>query len=162
MLGTELMYALAQDHDVVGVDIDELDITDREQVLESFAVLAPQIVIHAAAITDVDGAEAMPEQAMAVNAEGSRNVALACREIGAKLVAYSTDYVFDGTKGRPYKPHDPMAPIGVYGKSKAAGEAAVRKANAQHFIVRTAWLYGPGGDNFVEKVQYRQIILQIG
>jgi dTDP-4-dehydrorhamnose reductase len=101
----------------------------------------PGLVLHAAAWTDVDGAEADPEAARAVNVEGTRNVAA----LGAPVVYYSTDYVFDGSKREPYVESDPTAPLGAYGRSKLEGEAEVREG----WIVRTSWLFGPTGHNFV-------------
>jgi len=113
---------------------------------------APALMVNAAAYTDVDGAEANLERAFLSNEAGARNLAELAAQHRVPVVYFSTDYVFDGRKGSPYVPDDPIAPIAVYGKSKAAGEAATRRANPQHFIIRTAWLYGPGGNNFVEKI----------
>src|SRR5690606_25667561 len=112
----------------------------------------PELIINAAAYTNVDGAEDDRDGAFRVNEAGARYVAEAAAALNVPVLYYSTDYVFDGGKNAPYEPDDHVAPLGVYGESKAAGEAAVRSANPRHFIVRTAWLYGPMGNNFVEKI----------
>ena len=138
---------------VMGVDLDEADVVSRDSVESICADFKPAVVVNAAAYTDVDGAEDHEAEAFRINEEGARNVALAARQCDAPVVYYSTDYVFDGTSTRPYEPDDPLCPLGVYGRSKAAGEKAVREANPRHFIIRTAWLYGPGGNNFVEKIR---------
>ncbi len=147
MLGQDLMRILAGD--VRGVDIDEIDITSLESVRRVLLTLRPAVVVNAAAYTDVDGCETNKELAMQVNGEGVAHLALTCREIGAKLVQVSTDYVFDGSKDSPWLEDDPMNPLSVYGESKLAGELNVSLA-PEHLIVRTQWLYGLGGKNFVE------------
>jgi dTDP-4-dehydrorhamnose reductase len=111
----------------------------------------PDVVIHAAAYTDVDGAEAHPDRAFAVNASGSRHVAQGAAEAGARLIAVSTDYVYDGAKDGPYREDDPVAPLGLYGASKLEGEREILKAKPDAVILRTAWLYGEG-KNFVETI----------
>lgn len=128
---------------------DELDVRDADGVLRAVREFRPDLVVHAAAWTDVDGAEADPEGAFAVNEEGSRNVARAARAAGAALVAYSTDYVFAGDAADGYVESDPTGPRSVYGASKLAGEVAVREAHPQAHIVRTAWVFAPRGKNFV-------------
>jgi dTDP-4-dehydrorhamnose reductase len=147
MLGRDLMELL--EGDVRGVDIDEIDITSLESVERMLKTRPPKVVVNAAAYTDVDGCEANRELAMQVNGEGVAHLALVTREIGAKLVQVSTDYVFDGGKGSPYLEDDPPAPLSVYGESKYAGELNAR-LNPDHLIVRTQWLYGLNGKNFVE------------
>jgi len=147
MLGRDLMEVLAGE--VRGVDIEEIDITSLESVRRMLLTLRPHIVINAAAYTDVDGCETNRELAMQVNGEGVAHLALTCREIGAKLVQLSTDYVFDGSKNQPWLEDDPPNPLSVYGESKLAGELNAAIA-ADHLIVRTQWLYGLGGKNFVE------------
>lgn len=112
----------------------------------------PGGVILTAAYTDVDGCEAHPDEAFAVNAEGPRHVARWCREHGAWLLYVSTNCVFDGNQATPYAEDDPPGPISVYGSSKLAGEEAVKSELAEHFIVRSSWLFGPGGQNFVTKI----------
>lgn len=147
MLGRDLMRVLPGD--VRGVDIEEIDITSPESVRRLLLTLKPRVVVNCAAYTDVDGCESNAELAMRVNGEGVGNLAAATREIGALLVQLSTDYVFDGTKGTPYLEDDEVNPLSVYGKSKLLGEEMARK-NPEHLIVRTQWLYGHGGKNFVE------------
>jgi dTDP-4-dehydrorhamnose reductase len=149
-LGRSLQRALAA-NELLPVDLPRHDVTD-EEIIPTITTFQPQLVIHAAAMTDVDGCERDPDSAFKVNAEGTRNVAEACRLCDAGLLYVSTDYVFDGTKGEPYLESDEPNPVCVYGKSKLAGEAAVRDLLARYHIVRTAWLYGPGGRNFVTKI----------
>jgi dTDP-4-dehydrorhamnose reductase len=128
---------------------DELDVRDDAAVMRSFEDFAPTLVVHAAAWTDVDGAEADPDGAFAANETGSRNVARAARAVGAGLVAYSTDYVFDGKAAEGYVESDEPAPRSVYGASKLAGELAVRAEHPDAYVIRTAWVFGPRGKNFV-------------
>ncbi len=125
----------------------QLDVTDREAVR---AALGPDdLVVNCAAWTDVDGAEEHEDEAMRVNRDGARNVA----EAAGTVVYVSTDYVFDGTKAGPYLPSDPVNPLSAYGRTKLAGELATAEANPRHFIVRTSWVFGPGGSNFVETIR---------
>lgn len=141
----------AQDagHEVVGIDIAECDLTDAPQTLRTLTEIAPDAVIHCAAYTDVDGAEADEDTALAVNATASANVGAAAQAVGARVVAVSTDYVFDGTlTGRPYVESDPVAPLGAYGRTKLAGEQALAEACEDHAIARTAWLFGWPGKSF--------------
>jgi len=160
MLGHELVSALnARLGDAVGdrlscFDLD-LDIRDAAGVSSKLAELGPGVVINAAAFTDVDGCESAERQAMEVNCTGARNLAGACARVGAILVHFSTDFVFDGTSTRPYRPDDTPNPQSVYGKSKWAGELAVREAGCAHLIIRTSWLFGPHGRNFVEAILSR-------
>ncbi len=128
----------------------ELDVTDRRAVVLAVAETRPDALVHAAAWTDVDGAEAHPAEAWRVNVGGAEHVAEACAASGARLVMVSTDYVFDGAGRRPIEPGTVPAPLGAYGRSKAAGEAAVARAGARCLLLRTGWLYGPGGRNFVD------------
>lgn len=128
----------------------EMDITDAAAVREQICAYRPAAVIHCAAWTAVDAAEDEPEQAFAVNGGGTRNIALACRETGAKMLYISTDYVFPGTGTRFYEPDDPTGPVNVYGKSKLAGELAVKECLEKYFIVRTSWVFGEHGNNFVK------------
>lgn len=147
MLGHDLMKVL--EGEVRGVDLPEIDITSLESVRRVLLTLKPEIIINAAAYTDVDGCEANVEQAMAVNGEGVGLLALTAREIGVKLVQISTDYVFNGRKGTPYLEDDPQEPLSIYGESKLAGELNAAMA-PEYLIVRTQWLYGIHGKNFVE------------
>ena len=152
MLGADLQEALSQKHQLVLTDITgdviPLDITDEKQVTATIAKHRPDLVIHAAAYTDVDGCELDPEKAFLVNAEGTHNVALACELSDAALVYISTDFVFDGEKGEPYTEQDVPNPINHYGATKLAGENYVKEFCPRHFIIRTAWLYGIHGESF--------------
>ena len=150
-LGIELQRALAG-QSVMPLDLPELDITDPASIGEAVRGFAPEVVVHAAAMTDVDGCERNPEAAFRVNRDGTRNVALACREVGASIVYISTDFVFDGTKGSPYFEDDAPSPQGVYAASKLAGERHIQDTLENHYIVRTAWLYGPAPRNFVQTI----------
>ena len=147
MLGQDLMTLLGAE--ARGVDIEDIDITSMESVQKVLVTLKPRVVINAAAYTDVDGCESNQELAMQVNGEGVAHLALISKEIGAKLVQISTDYVFDGGKGSPYLEDDPPRPLSVYGESKLAGEMNAC-FNPDQLIVRTQWLYGLHGKNFVE------------
>jgi dTDP-4-dehydrorhamnose reductase len=133
-------------------DLGELDITDAGSVWEHLSRFLPEAVINAAAATRVDDLEADPDLALKVNALGPRNLAAACRRLGVKLVHVSTDYVFDGTKAGAYVEWDEPRPLSVYGLSKLLGEKLVREQCPDHFIVRTAWLYGLPGPNFVTAI----------
>ena len=147
MLGRDMLALLGDT--ARGVDIDEIDITSLESTERVLRTLKPGTVINCAAYTDVDGCETNVETAMQVNGEGVAHLAMASREIGARLVHVSTDYVFDGSKGTPYVEDDLPCPLGVYGESKLAGEMNAA-FNPDHLIVRTQWLYGLHGKNFVE------------
>ena len=132
-----------------GVDIDGIDITSLEYTERVLTAIRPSVVVNCAAYTDVDGCESNRETAMQVNGEGVAHLAMATRTIGARLVQVSTDYVFDGAKGTPYLEDDAPHPLSVYGESKLAGEMNAI-FNPDHLIVRTQWLYGLHGKNFVE------------
>ena len=134
---------------VIALDVDELDITDLGQVKDKINDLKPDVVINCAAATNVDGCESNEDFAFKVNSIGPRNLAMACEEIGAKLVQVSTDYVFSGIGNKPLIEYDLTAPYSVYGKTKLLGENYVREFSSKYFIVRTAWLYGYLGHNFV-------------
>jgi dTDP-4-dehydrorhamnose reductase len=147
MLGTDLCEVLrAQGQPLVAVDLPELDLTDRDATRAFVRDCAPSVVINCAAYTAVDQAETDPDTAFRVNRDGARNLAQAAA--GAALLHLSTDYVFDGTKDGPYVEEDTPNPRSVYGASKLAGEIAVRETLAEHWIVRTAWLYGVHGKSF--------------
>jgi len=147
MLGCALGERLG-DHESLLVDIDECDITDAARVRYVFSEFGPEIVIHAAAWTDVDGCESDEERARSVNVHGSENVAAQTARLGAKLLAVSTDYVFSGDLGRPCTETDPTAPASLYGRTKLEGEEAISAALPSAAIVRTCGLYGPGGHHF--------------
>ncbi|MGB9301319.1 MAG: dTDP-4-dehydrorhamnose reductase, partial [Anaerolineae bacterium] len=149
-LGRSLQEVL-QGHELLLLDLPEHDVTDPG-IISAIGSYQPDVVIHAAAMTDVDGCELDPDSAYRINALGTRNVADACQTCHAALLYVSTDYVFDGTKGEPYLEFDDPNPLSVYGRSKLAGEVLVRDLLTRYYIVRTAWLYGPGGRNFVTKI----------
>ncbi len=150
-LGRELISQGKQlDFEILSFDLPELDITDIIQVEKIFSNSNPALVINAAAYTNVDGAESEKTLACKVNRDGPANLAKACAKAKIPLIHISTDYVFDGRKGTPYLETDPVSPTGVYGKSKEQGEAEVRSHLNQHIILRTAWLYGIHGHNFVK------------
>lgn len=152
MLGLDLQVTLAlagvPDDDVTALTRSDLDITDADAVRD--AVRGHDVVVNCAAYTAVDDAESHEGQAFSVNAVGAANVADACRAVGARLVHISTDYVFAGDATEPYAEDAPLAPLSAYGRTKAAGEWAVQARCPQAWIVRTAWLYGAGGPNFVK------------
>jgi dTDP-4-dehydrorhamnose reductase len=151
MLGRDMMLAAGNaGHEVIGFGRTELDVTDGEGVAAKIEAERPGVVINCAAWTDVDGAESDEESALAVNGGGAGNVAAAAASVGAAVLYVSTDYVFDGAKGSPYVETDQTAPLSAYGRSKLAGEEATAAANKRHFIVRSSWLFGIGGPNFVE------------
>ena len=150
-LGVELSRALAGGGEVIGRDLPELDITGAV-CADQVAALEPDWVVHAAAATDVDGCERDPAMALAVNEEGTRRVAEGCRLAGAGLLYISTDFVFDGQKGSPYLETDAPVPVSAYGRSKLAGERAVQETVSRWAVVRTAWLYGVHGKNFVKTI----------
>jgi dTDP-4-dehydrorhamnose reductase len=146
-LGRAVLAAAPPHHDVTGLTHDELDIGDHHMVMAEVARLEPALVINCAGFTQVDANEADPARAYRDNAQGPQSLALATRAIGAVLIHVSTDYVFDGAKGEPYDETDDPHPLSVYGRSKLAGERLVRAALPEHFIVRTAWLFGGGTDH---------------
>jgi dTDP-4-dehydrorhamnose reductase len=150
-LGWELRRVGTQEGiDIIGADLPEFTITDPSQIQQLLISRRPDLVINAAAYTQVDRAEEEPEIAYAVNRDGAEFLASSCRRARIPLFHVSTDFVFDGKKTSPYVEHDPVAPLGVYGMSKAAGEEAVRHTLEEHLIVRTSWLYGYHGHNFVK------------
>jgi dTDP-4-dehydrorhamnose reductase len=128
----------------------EIDFTRPAEARDKVIAARPQIVVNAAAYTAVDAAESDPDTAFAVNRDGPAALAEACREIGASLVHYSTDYVYDGTKSGAYVESDPIRPLSVYGASKAEGDAAIRARLDRHVILRTSWVYSATGNNFVK------------
>jgi dTDP-4-dehydrorhamnose reductase len=151
MLGQAVSTAATRlGHDVIALSRAELDVTDADHVRRVIAAAEPRGIVNCAAWTDVDGAETAEAAATAVNGGGAGNVARAAVETGARLVHVSTDYVFDGTKSAPWVESDEVAPIGAYGRSKLAGEEEVAAAGGEHAIVRSAWLFGAGGRNFVD------------
>ena len=152
MLGQDLLAAAERaGHEPVGWDLPEIDITDSAATRAAIEELAPAAVVNCAAWTDVDGAEEQEELAARVNAEGAGNVAAAAAGANALAIQISTDYSFDGTATEPYTESSPTSALGAYGRTKLAGELAVSEAATPDFaIVRTAWLFGPHGKNFVD------------
>lgn len=165
MLGQALCNMLAGEHDVVGIDIEErtegrsqkinffkIDITDKELTTQKIKELNPNIIIHSAAYTDVDGCEKDVKRAHRLNVEATENVALVTKQCGSFLIYISTDFIFDGKKNSPYTEEDIPGSISIYGKTKFEGEIAVKKALDRYLIIRTSWLFGKGGKNFVEAI----------
>jgi dTDP-4-dehydrorhamnose reductase len=152
ILGRALSERLGGAHTLYLWGREEADLTDEVQVRSAGKSIAFEAVVHAAAMTNVDGCESEPERAMMANRDATRFVAALARERGAAMIYVSTDYVFDGSKGSPYMEEDPTHPINEYGRTKLAGEEAARASGAPCLVVRTSWLYGPGGKNFVETI----------
>lgn len=150
-LGQALQACFEHDQ-LLLVDLPEFDITNLQDMLLSMRSFAPAVIIHAAAMTDVDGCERAPDLAYRINVAGTRNLAVAAQEIGCPLVYISTDYVFDGAKGQPYWEYDDTNPQSVYARTKWVGEQIVRQLVPKHYIVRIAWLYGQGPRNFPRTV----------
>ena len=152
MVGRALVHALEPRHDVRGYRHEQLDVTRGDAVEQAIAEYRPHAVAHLGAWTDVDGCELDPERAMRVNAEGTRRVAESARKHRARMLYVSTDYVFDGTASRPIPEDAAPHPINTYGRSKLEGERAVQSLLTEYFIVRSSWIYGAGGRNFVDTV----------
>lgn len=151
MLGQEVVAAARRaGHGVVALARGDLDVSQTEVVRRRFEAERPDAVINCAAYTNVDGAEGDRATAFVLNREAPAGVAAAAAEVDAAVLHVSSDYVFDGRKGEPYVESDATAPLSVYGESKLAGEAPTAAANPRHFVVRSAWLFGRGGRNFVE------------
>lgn len=169
LLGSEFLRgARARGWSVAAPSSVEMDVTDASACMRVLGAVSPDWVVHCAAFTAVDAAEEEPDQAMRVNRDGSANVARAAAEAGAGMAHISTDYVFDGAKGSPYAPEDPMSPLGAYARSKVAAEQAVAAAGVNvgtaqgttetpQLIVRTGWLYGAGRRDFVDLVLGRKM-----
>ena len=158
MLGTELVEFLRrQNEDVVGWDLPKHDVTDVEKTINGIHQVGPDVVFHLAARTDVDGCEDDVAGATSVNFQGTWAVALGVEELSRKLVYVSTDYVFDGRSGRPYREDDTANPLSVYGRTKLLGENAIRRSCKRHFIVRSSWLYGKHGRNFVDTIRKKSL-----
>ena len=155
MLGREIAAHLRARHQVIGADLPEVDITDLSLVQRALRSAQFDAVIHAAAFTAVDDCEHWSDLAFQVNAEGTRNVAVACLEASLPMLYLSTDYVFDGRKPSPYVEDDPPNPLNVYGRSKLEGEKHVVELLPAAWIVRTSWLFGPFGKNFVAAILQR-------
>ena len=148
-VGHELRAALDPLGPVVAAGRDRVDLTEPDAIRTAVADVAPEVIVNAAAYTDVDGAESEPDVAQAVNAEAPGILAEAARDAGAWLVHYSTDYVFDGTATTPYREDAPTNPLGVYGRTKRDGEKAIQEAGGHHLILRTSWVYSDRRSNFL-------------
>ncbi|GIP35112.1 dTDP-4-dehydrorhamnose reductase [Paenibacillus sp. J2TS4] len=151
-LGKDLCNILDKQFKIYGLGRLELDVTVQEQCEKVISLIKPDVIIHSAAFTDVDRAEVEETKAYLVNAYGSRNIAVAAEKIGAKVCYISTDYVFDGNSTKPYREFDNTNPICIYGKSKRAGELFIQTFSSKYFIVRTSWVYGMNGNNFVKSI----------
>ena len=151
-LGSEILGLTGDVHEIVAVDLPQVDAAAKEQITAVVAEVQPDVVIHTAANTDVDGCELKPDLGWRNNALATRNIALACRQLDATLIYISTDFVFDGKKGSPYDEFDVPHPINVYGRTKLAGEYYAMQIAPQFLIVRTAWLFGHHGRNFVNAI----------
>lgn len=150
-LGYDVIKVLkSRNIECIGTDIKEFSLTDKAATMNYIKEYAPDMVIHCAAYTAVDKAEDNREVCFAVNEQGTENVALACREIDAKMIYISTDYVFPGTGTDYYQPDDPKAPCNAYGESKLAGELAVQRLLDKYYIVRISWVFGINGSNFIK------------
>jgi dTDP-4-dehydrorhamnose reductase len=152
LLGKEIEAVFRDRAEILVTDREEWDVTDPAACRREVDGFRPDVVVHCAAWTAVDRAESEPEAARLLNVEGTRNVARACRDRGILMVTFGTDYIFDGTSRRPYREEDPANPLSVYGKTKWAAEQAVREEEGDHLLVRTQWLFGPGGKNFIRTI----------
>jgi dTDP-4-dehydrorhamnose reductase len=161
MLGTELVEFLRrQNEEVIGWDLPKHDVTDVEKTINGIHQVGPEVIFHLASRTDVDGCEDDVAGATSVNFQGSWAVALGAEELRCKLLYVSSDYVFDGRSRRPYREGDKANPLSVYGRTKYMGETAVAKTCRHHFIVRTSWLYGRHGRNFVDTIRQKSSQVQ--
>jgi dTDP-4-dehydrorhamnose reductase len=152
MLGSDIQSAFNEDVELVNFTLKDFDITDLDAAASKIREAGPDYLIHSAAYTDVDGCENDPEKAFLINGIGTRNIVMACEDIKCPVVYISTDYVFDGAKGSPYSEWDSPNPINTYGASKLLGEHYVMALTNRFYIVRTSWLYGRNGNNFVETI----------
>ncbi len=152
MLGNDLLLKLNMEHEVIGMDKEEIDIVSASECKGAIKEIEPDIVINAAAYTNVDGCETAKDECFAVNAEAVKNIAGACRDKNIRIVHFSTDYVFDGMAKQPYKEDHQCNPINTYGASKMAGERYLRSLSENYILIRTAWLYGINGKNFVQTI----------
>lgn len=152
MLGSDLMAQFSPDHEVLGVDRAEMDLSDPGQCLAQVEQFRPDAVVNAAALTLVDYCETHEQEAFLVNGDGAGNLARAAASRGALLIHYSTDYIFDGRKKEPYVEDDDPNPQSVYGRSKLLGEELIRRHCSSHLILRTSWLFGLNGSNFIRTI----------
>ncbi len=152
LLGVEIAAVFRDSAELRATDREDWDVTDPVACRKEVNRFRPDVVVHCAAYTAVDRAESEAEVARILNVEGTRNVARVCRERGVLLVTFGTDYVFDGASDRPYREEDPANPLSVYGKTKWAAEEAIREGGGDHLLVRTQWLFGPAGKNFIRTI----------
>ncbi|MCX7982577.1 MAG: dTDP-4-dehydrorhamnose reductase [Syntrophales bacterium] len=152
MLGSDIMARLADDHELIGKDREDFDISQAESCRSVMEEVDPEVVINCAAYTDVDGAEEHRDLCFAVNARGVENLCRSCEGRNVKIVHISTDYVFDGKKGALYTEDDVPHPLNIYGASKRAGEEILTRWSGAFLLIRTAWMYGKNGKNFVTTV----------
>lgn len=152
MLGTDICNLLGQKHDVTCVNSTILNITHFNEVIKFAKNLKPEIIINCTAMSNVDGCETEIDKAFLINAIGPKNLAIASNEVGAQLIHYSTDYVFDGAASVPYTEFDTENPQSIYGKSKLAGENYVKNLTSKYYIIRLQWLFGKNGPNFVKTI----------
>jgi len=152
MLGSDLLKTLFARYEVVGMDKEEIDIVSAKDCKNAVAEVEPDIVINAAAFTNVDGCETQRDECFAVNAEAVKNICEACRGRYIRIIHFSTDYVFDGKAKSPYREQDICNPINVYGESKLAGERYLQSLSEDYLLIRTSWLYGINGKNFVRTI----------
>ncbi len=149
MLGSDLLLKLSADNEVTGMDKEEINIVSARECQKAIEETRPDIVINAAAFTNVDGCETARDECFAVNAEAVKNIANACRNKNIRIIHFSTDYVFDGKASKPYHEDDKCNPINVYGESKLAGERYLQSVSDNYILIRTSWLYGAKGKNFI-------------
>lgn len=152
-LGSEIARQASNDHDVIGGDLPEFDITNRSQVAAAFAAHRPALIIHCAAFTNVDAAARDPETAYRINGLGTQNIALTCAEQNIEMLYFSSNEVFYGNATQPYREFDSTHPGNPYGYSKLAGEEFTKQFAARHYVVRTSWLTSASGHNFVHRIQ---------
>ncbi len=152
MLGFDIKKVFS-DVELTAFTLGDFDITDQEKSISIIKEANPDYLIHAAAYTDVDGSELSPDKAYLINGLGTRNITMACEEVGCPIIYISSDYVFDGTKKEPYNEWDMPAPVNAYGLSKLLGERFVSSLTNRFYIVRTSWLYGRNGKNFVGTIE---------
>lgn len=151
-VGSQLVKVLSAKHEVTGIDVQDLDITNFADLKAYVNDSKPDLIINPAAYTDVDGCARNPEKAILINGYGAQNLAIAAHENDAAIMQISSNEVFDGTANRPYYEYDAMNPVNSYGYSKYVGDKAVRESNPRHYIVRLSWLFAHGGHNFLQAI----------
>lgn len=149
MLGSDIVNVCGSEHDTIGVSSADFDITNLDASREYIYVVKPDIIVHPAAYTDVDGCEKNVDKAFMVNALGARNIAIVACELNVTVAYISTDYVYDGKKSSPYFEYDVVNPLSIYGRSKLEGENFIKSLANKYYIIRTSWLFGKNGKNFV-------------